>query len=250
MFFRRKPRPEAKPGENGWTEQMIGSLFRLSSLSRDEERRGVGHADHSIHLVGYGHVVNKFEAQRMAWGWLALRGSTILIPAYVRFDVVLSLSAAESEDFDSGVVLPQPDEGADALARMAPDRSTSPRPRHQVGKLTLNGRGGTGTGEGPERMRGMVPVYEPGVALTRDEWAPVRECLEVARWRDGRGPTLSVRIEAPLSLDLADVLARPWWSSYPITRFWMESTVAFSQALGKHPVFADDVASGGIEQLF
>jgi hypothetical protein len=93
------------------------------------------------------------------------------------------------------------------------------------------------------------PYLELTLQLTHEEWLPIRECLELSRWRDGRGPNFSVRIEIDESLDLATLTESPLCTTFPITRFWCEAIVGLAPGLNDHPLFKRDIESGGIGWL-
>jgi hypothetical protein len=255
VFGRRKSANGKRPPfQDGWTDEMLRQVIgRPNEDGRDDRGRDFRWTDQRVDVVGYGHSVNKFASQRTLWGWATDRwGNVRIAPAVIHIGVYATAEDAGYIDRDQERVLPEFDPTADVLQKLVPGRIDD-RPRHQCGHAVIHGRGGTNTAnEGPmdpaERQRGMVPVLDVVLKLTRDEWQPVRECLEAARWRDGRGPTFSVRIEWPFKLDVPAIRDKPWLSWYPVTRFWLESVVHLSPTLKDHPVFADDIQSGSIEQ--
>lgn len=228
---------------------MIAGIIGRTTPTRDERSRAAAHVDRVIHLLGFGQSLNKFETQRMLWGWVTPSyGTGVIVPAYVRIELFDSETQASYRD-DDGRTLPEPDGVADWIAREEPSRSEE-RNRHQVGHAILHGEGGGYEGTPAERQKGMTPFLDVRMQLTRREWSPVRECLEISRWRDGRGPTLSVRIELPDDLDREALLLEPWGYTFAITRYWMESVAVLGAGLDAHPLFKSSIASGGIGELF
>lgn len=246
MFWSQRKREvgEVAPHlTNGWTEELLRKVVPAAAFGvpnpNDDE---APHADHEIRLDGYGISLTRFETQRIFWGWITL-GHRYPVPAYVRVDVVADESETGMGDRPTLMSL----KGRDAGEPEDPD-DPSTVDRVPVGRLVLNGHGGNWMHDGSERQKGMLPVFEPRLRLTAREWAAVHECLEVARWRDGRGPTLGVRVEFAEPLDLAELREKPWWRGYPITRYWLESVVALHPMLNHHPVFKADVESGSINR--
>ena len=253
MFWRRKQQAEGgiPPHlRDGWTEELLRSAIDSRGSTRDEQRNEHRHVDHQIYLSGYGQAVNKFETQRMFWGWVGLRFGRVPVPAHVR--VRLHEHVYEAAYNDCELDTPQSAQGKDAgvVKRQDLYGDHDAEHRHKVGHVLLDCRSCEFNDSHLGGRKGLVPVFEIGLSLTHDEWAPVRECLELSQWRTGRGPSLSVRVELPQVLAWAELLEAPWSRSFPITRFWIESVVAFHKALDQHPLFKVAIESGGIEELF
>lgn len=237
---------------NGWTEEMITTMLGRRVSTRDERSRQSAHVDRVIDLCGFGQALNKFETQRLLWGWVTPSyGPGVIAPAYVRVDIVESLANAQFCDEERDVALSEPDEMLDMVThagtRRAPDR-----PREQVGYALLHSQGGDHVSAKTyeERKVGSIPFFDVRLTLTPEEWAPVRECIEMAQWRGGRGPTFTVRMELPHDLDMDAIRGEPWSRSFKVTRYWIESVVAMNDNLGDHPLFRSAISSGGIGEIF
>lgn len=243
MFGRKKRIPTREPFTSGWTSEMVRAVVGHWPPTRTLGPEFPPHHDLTLDLVGLGFALNKFDAQRMAWGWLIpLYGSDKIAPAFVRFLVFDSEYEASYRPYIPGTLEREPSvEG----------EPSSPNVRQRIGSAVLNAwRDGSGVKEpGTDEEEWNRPYLELTLQLTYDEWQLIRECFEMLRWRDGRGPNFSVRIEIDESLDLATIIEKPLTATFPITRFWCEAIVGLAPGLNDHPLFKRDLGYGGIGWL-
>lgn len=261
LFGRRKKKAEAELPphlQNGWTLEMLEAAIGKAALgSEPAKSRDYPVKDHTIYLTGFGMAVNKFEVQRMIWGWIDLgidraTFKRLLVPAYVQIKL-----AANEEDAAYQYPL-----DADAVRQLGSGRGESHRgyesaipsadqPRHVIGLIMFDAReGDTPNARGTEGQRGLLPVFDISLTLTMREWKPVRECIEVGQWRDGRKLAMDIRAEFPESIDIAQLAQKPWGRSFPIVRFWIEAVAALGAGLDLHPIFKSDTESGSISRIF
>jgi len=237
---------------HGWTEQLLQAFLARPDQTREESVRGVTHVDFDVSLSAFGQAVAKFDMQRVLYGWIS--AGAISIPT------IIGVAIAEVDvDYRSptGTVIGDPEDIDDRIAEdeeqfnrwgIGEDERRlrrRPRTRSQVGQLTLDTR--LQRSAKPETV---LPYFRIALRLREREWAPLHSCLTLAATSRARPPMFAVRVQFPAAISPAEVVKSPTNHSFPVVRFWSDAVIAWADALDSHPLFAQDMRSGGIEQFW